>query len=569
VGVRRTAVVLLLAIIVVIGLLAYPRLRELLAPSPKVPEELLLPPEVEDDLGFDPATLDATDWVRQFDPDSAYGGYTLGFYKARIPIIIDMNGNIVHSWPDVRATARLRLREDGHLLLLCVDKVVREYDWEGNIVWAYSPGDTIDFPHHDLIRLRSGNVLMIYRHVEGKTDYLVEVDRAARVVWTWRASEKLRGHFEAAPRDPGDLTHINSVQELPSNRWYDEGDARFRPGNLLISPRQLNAVFIIDKRTGDVVWSYDHQLDCQHEALMIPKGHPGEGNILVFNNGHDNLHGYRRSSVEEINPRTNAVEWQYSDQHFFSSVGGVEQSLPNGNVLIVSSAGWRAFEVTRSGTIVWEWAPPFRPMRAERYPYDYCAELEQLGAPPEHYVAKEAKAPHVDRDLYKFVLPTETELFTTLQRGERKLRLLTTSSLCRTVLVPPIAVLRLGFGVPRDEAEETGGADGTLRFVATLTKDGTEVGRLDRELSLRSDRLWRTVTIPLRDHALEPLELCLDIQRTGALAASAKHALGVWENPSIVPRQISRQPPIARRDSVSAVERRHREEQLKALGYVE
>ena len=44
---RKTAVVLLLAMVVVIGLLGYPRLRRLVASPPKVPEELLLPPEVE------------------------------------------------------------------------------------------------------------------------------------------------------------------------------------------------------------------------------------------------------------------------------------------------------------------------------------------------------------------------------------------------------------------------------------------------------------------------------------------------------------------------------------------
>lgn len=556
--------------LLVVSLVALTDLRGLLGPSSRLPPELLVPPEIEDDLQFDPGALDASDWVRQYDPDSAYNGYTLTFYRVRIPMIIDMNGNIVHSWPNVRATARMRLTENGHLLLLSVDNVVREYDWAGNIVWAFSLGDTIDFPHHDLIKLRNGNVLLIYRHVKGLMDYLLEVDRSARIVWTWRSAQGLREHLKEVPKNPADLTHINSVQELPPNKWFDGGDERFRPGNLLISPRQLDAVFIIDRKTGDVVWKYDRELDCQHEALMIPQDHPRAGNILVFNNGHDNLHGYRRSSVEEINPQTNAVEWQYASDYFFSCVGGTEHSLPNGNVFVASTSGHRVFEVTRSGTIVWEWVPPFKPMRAERYSYDHCPQLRALGPPHGTPVPAPGEGPYVDHDLYRFVLPTEIELFDEVQVGGAKRNVLVSASMCSEVTIPPGGLLKLSYGLHPGRVEKAIALGGAVRFMATLKADGAdELLVEDRIVRPRDDRLWLETKVSLAEYAHQVVELCVRVEGADRLAGRDVGALPLWEVPVIRPAHRTEEYVRTLEQKISTREKMLMEQQLKALGYME
>jgi outer membrane protein assembly factor BamB len=559
-----------LVLLLIVAVFSHPSLRDLAGLSSGVPPKLLVPPEIDDDLQFDPATLDASDWVRQYDPDSTYDGYTLTFYRIRIPMIIDMNGNIVHSWPNVRATARIRLGEDGHLLLLCVDNVVREYDWDGNIVWAFSMGDTVDFPHHDLIRLRNGNVLLMYRHIAGLTDYLLEVDRKARVVWTWRSSDHLREYFKPVPKNPVDLTHLNSVQELPPNKWFDGGDERFRPGNLLISSRQLDAIFVIDRTTGDVVWKYDRGLDCQHEALMIPKGHPGAGNIMVFNNGHDNIYRYRRSSVEEINPQTNALEWQYANDYFFSCVGGTEQSLPNGNVFIASTSGHHVFEVTRSGTIVWEWVPPFKPMRAERYSYDHCPQLRAFGRPGWTAVTAPQEGPYVEHDLYRFVLPTETQHFHDTEVGGVKRSILTSANMCSEVTIPPGGLLKLSYGLDPGRIEKAIGLGGGVRFIATLKPDGAdELIVEDRIIRPLQGEPWHEAKVSLEKYAHQALELCLRVEGTDGLAGQGLGSLPMWEVP-IIRRAVRGEeyvPTVQQR--VSAREKMLLEQQLKALGYME
>jgi len=109
----------------------------------------------------------------------------------------------------------------------------------------------------------------------------------------------------------------------------------------------------------------------QHHAHMIPAGLPGEGNILVLDNGgrsgYGGSGGYPRyirkySRVIEFNPLTLEVVWQYGaeggDEMFFSPNMGSAQRLPNGNTLITDGANGRVFEVTPDKDIVWEFIPP-------------------------------------------------------------------------------------------------------------------------------------------------------------------------------------------------------------------
>lgn len=174
--------------------------------------------------------LTPTQWVRVYDPEKAWNGYTLAFFKRRIPILMAMNGRIVHAWPEARVKSRIRLLEDGSLLGIALGRRVVEYDWAGNLTWDYRLENKI--PHHDVIRLANGNTMILYRPVDGWTDTLLEVNPDRQVVWEWRADEHhLGSYFAAAKR--GDVTHVNSVQELPSNPWFQKGDERFRPGNLL------------------------------------------------------------------------------------------------------------------------------------------------------------------------------------------------------------------------------------------------------------------------------------------------------------------------------------------------
>ena len=163
---------------------------------------------------------------------------------------------------------------------------------------------------------------------------------------------------------------------------------------IVLSVRGCNEIWIIDHDTttqeaagkkGDLLYRWGNpaaygrggansrQLFQQHDAHWIPEGHPGAGNILIFNNGLDR--GY--SSVEEIVPPVNASGdyaiaqggtygpanpiWTYTapnETEFFSSEISGAHRLPNGNTLICAGVLGTFFEVTPAGKTVWKYVNP-------------------------------------------------------------------------------------------------------------------------------------------------------------------------------------------------------------------
>ena len=126
---------------------------------------------------------------------------------------------------------------------------------------------------------------------------------------------------------------------------------------------------------------------------MIEKGRPGEGNILVLDNGVPPLsyvYQVGKSRVLEIDPVTYEIAWTYEDGYqFFAASTANAERLPNANTLISESFSSRVFEVTTEGKIVWECV--FSPERwglgtAYRYAYDYCPQLAALSKPREERV---------------------------------------------------------------------------------------------------------------------------------------------------------------------------------------
>ena len=514
----------------------------------------------EDDIHLDLPALEPEAWVRQYKPEASAGGYTLVLYRRRVPMIVDMNGRIVHVWPKVRAVGRARLERNGRLAVIGTDNLIKEYDWDGNLVWFYGLANDDDFPHHDLITLKNGNYLVLARDRENHTGYLQEVDRKGRVVWSWRSIDH-KAVFATWDLERKDPTHFNSIHELPENGWFDAGDDRFRPGNILVSARHLNTIFIIDKRTGDVVWQYSKDLDYQHEASMIEKGRLGEGLILIFNNGTIGINGYRRSLVQAIEPTRGEVEWEYGSEYFFSSVAGTAQALPGDNVAITSSHGGRLFEITPAGEIVWEWVPPYLPMRAQRVPADFCPQLAAL--PPQEEVEISPRGdqrPYVDVDLYRFAL-SEEDMTREIDGLPRQL--LRSHAECRDVLVPPGATMWVEFGI---DVAKLKSRWVEAHFVMTLRDQGSapEV-LLDRRLTPESESPWRGRSLPLARYAYRTVEVCVATEAEGDMADPL--AVVAWGNPLILSPV---QHPVVEitQDVLTEQERKLREQQLKALGYV-
>jgi len=153
-----------------------------------------------------------------------------------------------------------------------------------------------------------------------------------------------------------DALHSNSLDVL------SEQTARFipgaKPGNVLLSLRNLNMLVVMDLDSDTIVWALRGSWRGQHDAKMLPNGH-----ILLFDN-QGGLMKHGRSRALEIAPDTGGVVWSFDgtdDDPLDSSENrGGAQRLANGNTLISESTAGRILEVTRDGSVVWEYVNPLR-----------------------------------------------------------------------------------------------------------------------------------------------------------------------------------------------------------------
>ena len=413
-----------------------------------------------------------------YEPARAWSGYTvLSPLQTQAVLVIDMNGNVVKRWEGLNNSAGgpARVLPGGILISASGARPPNqeslelvEQDFDGKVIWQFSHNEQITTregstiwsarQHHDWQReslpagyyspesapVVEGTSTLILTHTNRmqpkvadvmlEDDRLVEVSWKGEVLWEWVASDHIdelgfapdaRKAIKAAQsfnkaRGSFDWLHINSAHYVGPNRWFDQGDMRFAPNNVIISSREASLLAIVG-RDGKIVWRLGpdfseskelraiRQIIGQHHAHIIPKGLPGAGNLLVFDNGGSSGYGFASpiapdgvgafarstSRVVEINPVTLELVWSYTNPRFFSTNISSAQRLPNGNTLITAGAGGRMFEVTTQGAIVWEYMYPLfgganasnAVYRAYRIPYGW---IPQITRPTERAVAPPA-----------------------------------------------------------------------------------------------------------------------------------------------------------------------------------
>lgn len=180
------------------------------------------------------------------------------------------------------------------------------------------------------------------------------------------------GHdrIEVAERE---IVHLNDIEELTPVAAADF--PMFAAGDLLLSLRELNLVFVVDPDKRKIKWHQVGPWLRQHDPDFLPGG-----TISVFNNNSDNTDNgsvFGGSNVVEVSPESGRTTRMYGNASFFTSLRGKHQILPNGNALITEFARGRVFEVDRTGAVVWEFI--------NRYDDDEVAEVTQATRYPETY----------------------------------------------------------------------------------------------------------------------------------------------------------------------------------------
>lgn len=159
-----------------------------------------------------------------------------------------------------------------------------------------------------------------------------------------RADHKFK-HFERNPDESEDYFHPNDIEPLHAD-MADKFE-QFEAGDLLISLRNLNLLYVMDPQTKKIKWSHQGTWFHQHDPDFT-----NDGKISVFsNNPHTG-----RSEILKIDPVTNQItnELAEGDVYFYTETQGSHQYLPNGNILITVPGEGRILEVTSTGDMVIE-----------------------------------------------------------------------------------------------------------------------------------------------------------------------------------------------------------------------
>ncbi len=363
--------------------------------------------------------------------------------------------------------------------------------WDGTVQWQFPyEGDTYR-QHHDIEPLPNGNVLILASQdislaeataagfdpdVVGdpgvKVDYVVEVEptgpTSGDIVWEWYLMDHLVQDFDPAMDNYG---VVEDHPELIDANWhitayYDWTHANSIAYNaeldqIAICSRTFGEVWIIDHSTskteaaghsggnsgmgGDILYRWgnpqtyragttdDQMLWGPHDIHWIEPGMPGEGNLIVYNNGWNRPEGQYSTVVEVTTtvdhtgqyPRPASGEphgpagfsWSFganAPETFFSATISGAHRLPNGNTMVCVGRPGLLFEVTDDGDVVWEYQNPVidvgpleqgqpttpsnqQVFRCHRYGVDYAAFTGRdltPGAPIEGYSITVSETTH-------------------------------------------------------------------------------------------------------------------------------------------------------------------------------
>ncbi len=311
---------------------------------------------------------------------------------------------------------------------------VQKISREGKIIWNFRYSNKRHRLHHDVCPLPNGNILMlVYEKKTAKeaiaagrepesikdgfllSERIIEVKPTipygGEIVWSWDLWNHLVQDHDSAKKNFGnvsehpELLDINfSTNNKPDWVHLNSIDYDAQNDQILVSSRTLSEIWVIDHSTtkkessahaggksgkgGDILYRWgnpqvygrgkqnDQQLFGQHDAQWIGKGLPGEGNILIYNNG-DGRPKKEYSSIEEIalpikksayliengkayGPKK--PKWYFSgkkEDHFYSQhISGV-QRLENGNTLICVGGKGYFFEINSKGEKVWDYQNTF------------------------------------------------------------------------------------------------------------------------------------------------------------------------------------------------------------------
>ena len=315
-----------------------------------------------------------------FQNESAFSGYrvlygTFDFVNEwHGALLLNHAGEVVHTWTfneqglgwDVRPKSNksphgFEIFPDGSIIVTYDGgSSIQKYDWCSKRVWA-----TRGFYHHSVNRDDDNSVWSL----EGWGSYLDDAFDPSDIslvnlsVETGDITQKIAlmdvmkanpdidilGLRQLDTREKSvwqaDAWHPNDVEPLP--RKLAAHQKLFSPGDLLVSIRSLNLIFVFNPESLQIKWWRAGLTRRQHDPDW-----QSDGLITVYDN---NMHrGVSR--IKSIDPSNfnSRVLFDGNDERFYSSARGKHQVLENSNILITIPLQGRVLEVRPDGKVAFE-----------------------------------------------------------------------------------------------------------------------------------------------------------------------------------------------------------------------
>lgn len=185
-----------------------------------------------------------------------------------------------------------------------------------------------------------------------------------------------------------EIVHANKATELSSE--LAAAFPQFSAGDLAISLRGRNLVFVLDPDTGEVKW---HQIGPwlrQHDPEFRPDGRLSIFNNNVYITAYENeqtiLSTPFTTNIMAVDPESGETEVVFGEapgQEMLAVLRGDHELLADDGMLITEFDGGRVLQVDADGEIVWEYV--------NHYDDDFVGEITNASIHPAEYFRTEWK----------------------------------------------------------------------------------------------------------------------------------------------------------------------------------
>lgn len=155
--------------------------------------------------------------------------------------------------------------------------------------------------------------------------------------------------------DTEDTWHINDVEPFPASAKSD----RFKPGDLLISYRHSDLVYVIDPNTLQLKWWTQAYTSGQHDPDWQP-----DGTITVYNNRLYKKQHYSTIVHYDLKSPKPQTIFDGKKYNFYGSIGGKHTIMDDGSLLLSSYDQGRALWVDKEGRILFDFVNRYSPTEA-------------------------------------------------------------------------------------------------------------------------------------------------------------------------------------------------------------